>query len=134
MKRLIAVLVILLIALIVYFELSEPVSNLATGTLELSGLPEGARVVIDGMEVEGSSFELSPGEHKLELYAPGHFDASYTVLIRAGETLEYRPELIASQPSQQNVMLALSLITVIMLFGVGILALSIMYYANYSSE
>ncbi len=62
---------------------STPLSD--RGTIRLTGLPSGARVVIDGRPAR-SPYRVAPGEHRIEVTATGYESFSRTVDVRAGRT------------------------------------------------
>jgi len=58
--------------------------------IQLSGVPDGARVAIDGDRVEfaeGRSVPLAPGPHRVVVSLEGHEDFNTSVVVRAGETM-----------------------------------------------
>lgn len=58
--------------------------------VQLTGMPDGAEVTVDGQSVEvtnGESVPLAPGSHRIVVAAEGYEDYSYSVVVRAGETM-----------------------------------------------
>ena len=59
----------------------------AVGTIRLSGLPEGAKVTVDGNEVStlDSKVEVDPGAHEVVVKAEGHDPFDKWIEVSAGE-------------------------------------------------
>lgn len=58
--------------------------------IQLTGVPSGAHVLVDGtpnMAGNGEAIPLSPGPHRIEVQAEGYEEFNSSVVIRAGETL-----------------------------------------------
>jgi len=65
--------------------------------LEVTVSPPGARIRIDGEEVEAGSIPLAPGEHLLEVSAPGHATERREIAAEAGRRLELQIELMPAE-------------------------------------
>ncbi len=59
-----------------------------TGTISVTNMMPSGLVLVDGTVQSGQVFEVSPGEHRIEMRQPGYDSASETVTIRAGQTIE----------------------------------------------
>ncbi len=55
------------------------------GRLSLSGLPENARVLIDGIPIREREISLLSGAHRVEIHAPGFRSSEKNVEIRMNE-------------------------------------------------
>ncbi len=62
-----------------------------TGTVSVSGLPEGGAITVDGRRQRGTSFELDPGSHTIQMSAPGFhsFETDLQVSAGTGISLEF---------------------------------------------
>jgi len=65
-----------------------PAAAASTGRVTVTGLPPGGTITVDGRRQTGSTFELSPGRHEIQLSAVGYRAMSAPVTIAAGENLE----------------------------------------------
>ncbi len=65
-----------------------------SGGLKIVGLPRGTTVMIDQMAATEAITRLAAGRHELMISAPLHQWHRDTVLIRANEVTEYRPQLV----------------------------------------
>ena len=54
------------------------------------GVPTGGRILIDGQRMDGTRFELPPGQYVLTLEAPGYAPQRDTIVVVAGEGLAVR--------------------------------------------
>jgi len=66
------------------------------GRLILVGVPQGARVLIDGQQVRGTALELPPGVHRLNVRVAGYQAFDRQVIISPGEASTIRVQLEAS--------------------------------------
>jgi serine/threonine protein kinase len=64
------------------------------GRLVLQGVPQGARVLVDGQQVRGTSLDVPPGLHRLNVRAAGYQTFDRQVTISPGEisTIQVRLE------------------------------------------
>ncbi len=60
-----------------------------TGILVLTGLPQGARVRINGSLVQGATHTLDAGSHRIEAQARGFDDFGQTALVPRGDTVVF---------------------------------------------
>ncbi len=71
----------------------------STGQLAVFSFVQGASVEVDGKLVGKipltGTFELTPGEHSVRVFARGHTEVADQVTIVAGETAEFEADLIA---------------------------------------
>ena len=65
----------------------------APGKLVLQGVPQGARVSLDGQPVRGTQFDVPPGSHRLVVRAAGFATFERQVVILPGELSTIRVEL-----------------------------------------
>jgi len=64
--------------------------------LILLGVPQGARVLIDGQQVRGTALDLPPGVHRLNVRVAGYQAFDRQVIISPGEASTIRVQLEAS--------------------------------------
>jgi serine/threonine protein kinase len=80
-----------------------------TGTITVTNMMPSGLVLVDGEVKSGQTFEVSPGEHRIEMRQPGYNSISETVTIRAGQTIQLpfvgRPiqtQQTTQRPAQQR--------------------------------
>jgi len=66
------------------------------GRLVLQGVPQGARISIDGQPVRGTQPDLMPGVHRLTVRAAGYLTYDRQVMITPGETFTVRVDMQSS--------------------------------------
>ena len=66
----------------------------ALGRLVLTGLPEGAIVLVGGQVRQGTNIRLSPRAYRLVVRADGYEDYAKNVQIRAGQRLDVAVEMV----------------------------------------
>jgi predicted Ser/Thr protein kinase len=69
------------------------------GRLVLQGVPQGARVLIDGQQVRGTSLDMPPGVHRLNVRVAGYQTFDRQVVISPGEVSTIR---VLLEPSDQG--------------------------------
>ncbi len=72
----------------------EPDPPPAPGRLVLTGLPEGARVLVGGQLRQGTNIRLSPGVYRLVIRADGYEDYAQDVRIRAEQRRDVAVEMV----------------------------------------
>ncbi len=72
-----------------------------TGILVLTGLPQGARVRINGGLVQGARHTLDAGSHRIEVQARGFEDFGQTALVPRGDTVVFAVAMtqLAEEPT-----------------------------------
>jgi len=70
------------------------------GKLVLQGVPQGARVLVDGQQVRGNSVDVPPGVHRLNVRAAGYQTFDRQVIISPGEASTVKVQLEASGDDQ----------------------------------
>jgi predicted Ser/Thr protein kinase len=73
-----------------------PVPPSTPGRLVLQGVPQGARVSIDGQQVRGTALDVPPGVHRLNVRVAGYQTFDRQVVIVPGEASTVRVQLEAS--------------------------------------
>jgi hypothetical protein len=73
------------------------------GRLVLQGVPQGARVLIDGQQARGTSLDMPPGVHRLNVRVAGYRTFDRQVVISPGETSSIRVLLEESEQSGDQV-------------------------------
>jgi len=73
------------------------------GRLVLQGVPQGARVLIDGQQVRGTTLDIPPGVHRLNVRVAGYQTFERQVVISPGETSTVRVQLEASDDGGDQV-------------------------------
>jgi len=73
------------------------------GRLVLQGVPQGARVLIDGLQVRGTTLDMPPGVHRLNVRVAGYQTFDRQVVISPGEASTIRVQLVASAQSDDRV-------------------------------
>ncbi len=63
------------------------------GRLVLRGVPQGARVLVDGQAVRGTSLDIPPGVHRLNVRAAGYQAYDRQVIISPGEASTVQVQL-----------------------------------------
>jgi len=63
------------------------------GRLVLQGVPQGARVLVDGQQVRGTSLDVPPGVHRLNVRAAGYQTLDRQVIISPGEASTIKIQL-----------------------------------------
>jgi hypothetical protein len=63
-------------------------------TLVLDGIPDQAIIIIDQEVRQDRQIRLSPGEHSVAIQAAGYQAFEETIMLRAGQTRNYRPDLV----------------------------------------
>jgi len=63
------------------------------GRLVLRGVPQGARVLVDGQAVRGTSLDIPPGVHRLNVRAAGYQAYDRQVIISPGEASTIQVQL-----------------------------------------
>jgi TonB family protein len=66
------------------------------GRIVLQGIPQGARVSIDGQQVRGTQLDLPPGVHRLTVRAAGYQTYDRQVTITPGETFTVQVNMQSS--------------------------------------
>jgi len=66
------------------------------GRLVLQGVPQGARISIDGQQVRGTQLDLPPSVHRLTVRAAGYQTYERQVAITPGETFTVRVDMQSS--------------------------------------
>jgi len=69
------------------------------GRLVLQGVPQGARVLVDGQQVRGTSLDIPPGVHRVNVRAAGYQTYDRQVIISPGEASNVK---IALQSTGQS--------------------------------
>ena len=59
----------------------------------LQGVPQGARVLVDGQQVRGTSLDVPPGVHRLNVRAAGYQTLDRQVIISPGEASTIKIQL-----------------------------------------
>ena len=72
------------------------------GRLVLQGVPQGARVSIDGQQVRGTALDVPPGVHRLSVRVAGYQTFDRQVVIVPGEASTVRVQLEASDSDDQG--------------------------------
>ena len=67
--------------------LPPPPPQPTSGALVVSQLPAAGTAFVDGARVEGGRMELSPGEHRVRLEAPGYAVTDTVIQVVAGDTV-----------------------------------------------
>jgi hypothetical protein len=82
---------------------SEP-SIPTTAQLTLTGVPQGARVSIDGAQRRGTDFELPAGTHTIRIEADGYEPFAYEDRFEAGERFRvpYTASPVAATPTVRS--------------------------------
>ena len=70
------------------------------GRLVLQGVPQGARVMIDGQQVRGTALDIPPGVHRVAVRAAGYQTFDRQVIISPGEASTVKVQLEASGDDQ----------------------------------
>ncbi len=80
-----------------------------TGTISVTNMMPSGLVLVDGEVKSGQTFEVNPGEHRIEMRQPGYNSVAETVVIRAGQTVQIpfvgRPiqtQQTTQRPAQQR--------------------------------
>jgi predicted Ser/Thr protein kinase len=73
------------------------------GRLVLQGVPQGARVLIDGQQVRGTTLDVPPGVHRLNVRVAGYQTFDRQVMISPGEASTVRVQLEAAAQSDDRV-------------------------------
>ena len=73
------------------------------GRLVLQGVPQGARVLIDGQQVRGTTLDMMPGVHRLNVRVAGYQAFDRQVVISPGEASTVRVQLEPSPQSRDQV-------------------------------
>ena len=63
------------------------------GKLVLQGVPQGARVLVDGQQVRGTTVDMPPGVHRLNVRAAGYQTFDRQVIISPGEASTVKVQL-----------------------------------------
>ena len=63
------------------------------GRLVLRGVPQGARVLVDGQQVRGTSIDIQPGVHRVNVRAAGYQSYDRQVIISPGEASTVQVQL-----------------------------------------
>jgi len=63
------------------------------GRLVVQGVPQGARVLVDGQQVRGTSLDIPPGVHRLNVRAAGYETFDRQVIISPGEASTVKVQL-----------------------------------------
>jgi len=66
------------------------------GRLVLQGVPQGARVLVDGQQVRGTTVDVAPGVHRLNVRLAGYETFDRQVVITPGEASTVRVQLDVS--------------------------------------
>src|SRR6185436_15030924 len=70
------------------------------GRLVLQGVPQGARVLIDGQQVRGTALDIPPGVHRLNIRVAGYQTFDRQVIISPGEASTVRVQMETSGDDQ----------------------------------
>jgi len=70
------------------------------GRLVLQGVPQGARVSVDGQPIRGTALDIPPGVHRLNVRAAGYQTFDRQVIISPGEASTVRVQLESSGDDQ----------------------------------
>ncbi len=70
------------------------------GRLVLQGVPQGARVLVDGQQVRGTAVDMPPGVHRLNVRVAGYQTFDRQVIISPGEASTVRVQLESSGDDQ----------------------------------
>ncbi len=73
------------------------------GRLVLQGVPQGARVLVDGQQVRGTTLDVMPGVHRLNVRVAGYQTFDRQVVIAPGEASTVRVQLEASEQTDDRV-------------------------------
>jgi len=75
----------------------------STGTVRVTGLPGGGRILVDGRSQSGSTFQLRPGSYTIRMTAPGYTTDERRITVEAGEVAPLsfagRREAVAPPPA-----------------------------------
>ena len=63
------------------------------GKLVLQGVPQGARILVDGQQVRGTSVDMPPGVHRVNVRAAGYQTYDRQVIISPGEASTVKVQL-----------------------------------------
>ena len=80
-----------------------PLAPGAPGRLVLQGVPQGARVMVDGQQVRGTSLDMPSGVHRLNVRAAGYQTYDRQVVISPGEASTIHVQLQASDQGDDRV-------------------------------
>jgi hypothetical protein len=70
------------------------------GRLVLQGVPQGARVLIDGQQIRGTALDIPPGVHRLNIRVAGYQTFDRQVIISPGEASTVRVQMETSGDDQ----------------------------------
>jgi len=70
------------------------------GRLVLQGVPQGARVLVDGQQIRGTALDIPPGVHRLNVRAAGYQTFDRQVIISPGEASTVKVQLETSGDDQ----------------------------------
>jgi hypothetical protein len=75
------------IAVLAKFSPPAPAAAAATGMLQVTSVPSGAIIEIDGRELGRTPIDLSvaAGTHRVRLHSPGYASATYDIVVSHGE-------------------------------------------------
>jgi tetratricopeptide (TPR) repeat protein len=59
----------------------------------------GMAITVDGNPIQGTEFEVKPGDHQVVVTAPGHTPVTQTITARAGEPLSFPITLVPETPA-----------------------------------